>query len=290
MELKHINSLLQLDAFAESRQGGRSENQDSWDAADTPLGFVATVCDGMGGGPGGKTASTIAVRTIIKTCKDCMETTVPSETDDDESQKLTEEEFNLSSEDILTKAVQDANRAILDASIDNPKLKGMGSTCTILLITRNQKAYIVHVGDSRVYQLRGHKKIFRTFDHSMVFELVKQKVITEEQARLSDQSNIITRALGVSDVAVPDIECLTYKPGDRFLLCTDGIHGSMPENELIKRATGMESIGRLVDDMATYVDGEGRKKGGGHDNLTLVLVQINKKTLIQNIYESIFNR
>lgn len=316
MELKHINSILPLDAFAESRPGGRSENQDSWQAADTPLGFVVTVCDGMGGGPGGKTASAIAARTIIKTCMECVEMTTPPEDGEGTLIEMVDNEcderqpqsidaamsgnageiedksptITFSSACILAKAVQNANQAILDATIDNPKLRGMGSTCTILLITQSQKAYIVHLGDSRVYQLRGRKKVFRTFDHSMVFELVKQNVITEEQARLSAQSNIITRALGVADVAEPEIECVTYKPGDRFLLCTDGIHGTMPENELIKRATGIESIGRLVDDMATFVDGEGRKCGGDHDNLTLVLVQINKKSIIHKFYENLFNR
>lgn len=324
MELKHINSHLPLEAFAESRKGGRSENQDSWDAADTPLGFVATVCDGMGGGPAGKTASTIAVRTIIRYCQeyDKKYQTITTEQnnpdtkctkmENNETEEQTDRESILNNaetvpvspgetkdnditnmpapEKILEKAVEKANHAIRIACIDNPKLRGMGSTCTILLITENQQAYIVHVGDSRVYQLRGHKKIFRTFDHSRVFELVKQKVITEEQARLSDQSNIITRALGVADEVVPDIERVSYKPGDRFLLCTDGIHGTMPETELIKKTTEKGSIGKIVDDIATSVDGEGREKGGGHDNLTLVLIQMNKKTIIKNIYESLFHR
>lgn len=288
MDLKHINSLLPLEAFAESRQGGRSENQDSWEAADTPFGFVVTVCDGMGGGPGGKTASSIAVQTILSTFmgQDVVETVESGEAEPSENGK----DSLPSPDSVLSKAVDNANQAIRSACIDNPSLKGMGSTCTILLISESKKAFIAHVGDSRVYQIRGHKKIFRTFDHSMVFDLVKQKVITEEQARLSEQSNIITRALGVSTIAEPDIECVTYKPGDRFLLCTDGIHGTMPERELIRRASEFGPVGKTVDDIATFVDGTGRKNGGGHDNLTLVLVKMNKQSIIKNIYESIFNR
>lgn len=293
MELKHINSSLPLEAFAESRQGGRKENQDSWDAADTPFGFVATVCDGMGGGPGGKTASTIAVKTIMNTFFG-PESEVPDaqgETEEiEEIEEKGDSEVPPSPKKLLAKAVENANSAIRDACIDNPALKGMGSTCTILLITEEREAFIAHVGDSRVYQLRGRKKVFRTFDHSMVFDLVRQKVITEEQARLSEQSNIITKALGVTEVVEPDIESVNYKPGDRFLLCTDGIHGTMPESELIRRATEMGSVGKMVDDIATYVDGTGRKNGGGHDNLTLVVVRMNKKSIIKKIYESLFHR
>lgn len=91
-------------------------------------------------------------------------------------------------------------------------------------------ATIAHVGDSRVYQFRGRTKIFRTFDHSMVFDLVKQKVITEEQARLSAQSNVITRALGIKPDLEVEILERPFEAGDRFLLCTDGIHGSIEEN------------------------------------------------------------
>ena len=158
--------------FAESRIGGRAENQDSFAWADTPIGFLITVCDGMGGGPGGKTASFIAVNEIIA---GVMEADQQEET-----------------ANILIKAIRRANMAIITRGNEQPELKGMGSTCTVALIN-SKFATIAHVGDSRVYQFRGRTKIFRTFDHSMVFDLVKQKVITEEQARLSAQSNVITR-------------------------------------------------------------------------------------------------
>lgn len=261
MELKKIyteGSEL-LTAFAESRVGGRAENQDSYGWQDTSFGYLATVCDGMGGGPGGKTASTIAVKEIVA--------------------GVTEANKDEDIPNIIIKAIRRANMAIIEAGNDNTSLKGMGSTATVLLISE-KSAYIAHVGDSRVYQLRGMKKVFRTFDHSMVFEMVSQGVITEEQARLSAQSNIITRALGIR----PDIEVelheVSYEKGDRFLLCTDGIHGTMPEKELIKMiATKSRKLGALVDDVATFVDNLGRTSGGGHDNLTLAIIEtkINSK-------------
>ena len=143
-----------------------------------------------------------------------------------------------------------------------------------------KSAIVAHVGDSRIYQIRGHKKVFRTFDHSVVFNLVRQGVITEEQARLSDQSNIITRALGVGDEVVPEVAELPYEIGDRFVLCSDGIHGAMSEKEFIKLISDRsKSLGAVTDDVATLVDNLGRTNGGHHDNLTIVVAEpkINSK-------------
>lgn len=240
-------------AFGESRIGGRSENQDSIGACHTPLGFIVTVCDGMGGGPGGKTASTIAVQEII---------TAIQETAKDETIANT-----------VIKAIRRANMAIIEAGNSDPALKGMGSTATVFLINEHS-AIIAHVGDSRVYQLRGSHKVFRTFDHSMVFELVSQGVITEEQARLSAQSNIITRALGVRPDVEVDVTEVAYLKGDRFMLTTDGIHGAMPEKELLLLASDQKTaLGAIVDDIATRVDNMGRLAGRQHDNLTIAIVQ-----------------
>lgn len=248
-----------LIGFAESRIGGRAENQDSFGCKNTDLGYVITVCDGMGGGPAGKTASTIAVNEIL--------------TGIDEARR--DEEIP----NVIIKAIRRANMAIIEAGNEKPSMKGMGSTATVLLIS-NKSAFAAHVGDSRIYQFRGHKKVFRTFDHSMVFEMVSQRVITEEQARLSANSNVITRALGVTPDVEVDIKELPYEKGDRFMLCTDGVHGTMPETELIKLATKSGTqLGILTDDLATIVDNIGRTSGGGHDNLTLAIIEtkINSK-------------
>lgn len=255
MELKQLhkddNDIIV--GFAESRVGGRSENQDSYGAMLTSRGYLVTVCDGMGGGPGGKTASSIAVNEILAGI---------SEGADDETVV-----------NVIIKAVRRANMAIIEAGNENPELKGMGSTATVLLISENS-AHVAHVGDSRIYQFRGKKKVFRTDDHSMVFDLVKQKVITEEQARLSAQSNVITRALGMRPDIEVEVHELPFKKGDRFLLCSDGIHGTMPEREFIKMATKSGSaLGAITDDIATYVDNLGRSGGGDHDNLTLAIVE-----------------
>lgn len=263
MELKklHTEDTEVAIGFAESRIGGRQENQDSYGAANTKRGFLVTVCDGMGGGPGGKTASTIAVKEIVAGV---------DESSDDETIP-----------NVIIKAVRRANMAILEEGNKTPSLRGMGSTATVLLITE-QSAFVAHVGDSRVYQLRGKKKVFRTFDHSQVFELVKQGIITEEVARLAANSNIITRALGIAPDVEVDIQELPYEKGDRFLLCSDGIHGMMPEKNLIKMVTNKKvSLGVVVDDVATFVDDEGRTNGGGHDNLTIALLELKSNSKLK---------
>lgn len=249
-------------AFAESRTGGRDENQDSYGYAQTAWGFLVTVCDGMGGGPGGKTASTIAVNEIVAGV---------------EGASKDEEVSN-----ILIKAIRRANMAIIEAGNENSSLKGMGSTATVLLLSE-RATQIAFVGDSRIYQLRGKRKVFRTFDHSMVFDLVKQNVITEEQARLSAQSNIITRALGIK----PDVEVefheLPYEKGDRFVLCSDGIHGTMPEKQLLKMFAQKKPLGIVTDNVATYVDNLGRLSGQGYDNLTLAMVETKTNSILKPV-------
>lgn len=249
-------------AFVESRTGGRDENQDSYGYAQTAWGFLVTVCDGMGGGPGGKTASTIAVNEIVAGV---------------EGASKDEEVSN-----ILIKAIRRANMAIIEAGNENPSLKGMGSTATVLLLSE-RAAQIAFVGDSRIYQLRGKRKVFRTFDHSMVFDLVKQNVITEEQARLSAQSNIITRALGIKPDVEVDIHELPYEKGDRFVLCSDGIHGTMPEKQLLKMFAQKKPLGIVTDNVATYVDNLGRLSGQGYDNLTLAMVETKTNSILKPV-------
>lgn len=250
--MSKINTSLPYSGFIDSRQGGRPENQDSCGFVDTARGLLVVVCDGMGGGPGGRTASSLAVETIIR-----------------EIQKAGQAEH---SGQVIKQAIKTANRLIYKKGLDTASLRGMGSTAVVLLINK-QSAIIAHVGDSRVYQLRRGSKVFRTFDHSMVFDMVRQKVLTEEQARLSAQSNLITRALGVKPEVEVEITERAYEKGDRFLLCTDGLWGAMPEKEFIKKIGKMASLGQLLDTIMITVDEYGFRNGGGHDNLTGVLIE-----------------
>lgn len=250
-----IRSNYRIKSFVESRIGGRNENQDSYGFADTSRGFLAVVCDGMGGTNGGKAASMIAVEVILDYVQ---------KSDDQASLMV-----------ILSKAISEANKVIINYAQNNPELRGMGTTVTALLIN-DDAAYVAHVGDSRIYQLRNSKKIFRTFDHSMVFELVKKKVLTEEQARLSSQSNIITRALGTAKDVIVDTQELSYRRNDRFVLCTDGFHSAMNEKDFINVIGKSGDANIILDNASEKIDNIGKSKGGGHDNLTAFIVEPQK--------------
>ena len=248
--------------YIQSKIGGRSENQDFYGTAQTPFGELIVVCDGMGGHNGGRHAAEVAVQIIM-----------------DEVNKS--EDANAAN--ALHTAIAKANAAIWDESHANSQLKGMGTTVVALLLTPD-KAICAHVGDSRIYHLRKGEILHRTFDHSHVFELVKAGLITEEQARLSEKSNIITRGLGIR--ATVDIEItdnLSYQKGDRFILCTDGICGAIPESQLVELITKKGKVQLLLMDLVEQIDEIGITNGGNHDNLTAAMIEIEKDSNFQQV-------
>lgn len=237
----------------QSRIGGRQENQDFYGTAKTKFGDLIVVGDGMGGHNGGRYAAELAVNTILK----YIETTPETEP-----------------QNALQNAINKANTTIWNEAHANPEFKNMGTTVTALVITP-EKAIACHVGDSRIYQIRKDEIIFRTFDHSHVFELVKAGLLTEEEARTSTKSNIITRALGIKQsVEIDTTDNLVYQTGDRFLLCTDGIWGMLLEGELIEFVSQPIDTETLLTNLVEKIDALGIENGGKHDNLTAALVEI----------------
>lgn len=244
---------------AETRQGGRQENQDTCAYADTEKGLLVLVCDGMGGGPAGKCASMTAANAIVGYICD-------HEGDAEDAKVL------------VVEAIRQGDDAIRAKVAEDGACRGMGTTVAMLYITE-KSAIVAHVGDSRVYQLRKGKKVFRTFDHSYVFSLVCDGKLTEEEARVHERSNVITRALGANiqydegEFVEVDVEELAYDPGDRFMLCSDGVWGMFPEKELISMAERPKSVVAAIDNIAVKVDEHGFDTGGGHDNLTIAIVE-----------------
>lgn len=258
--MKPINTSMPVSGFWDSRQGGRAENQDQCAVIDTPLGFLAIVCDGMGGGPSGSLASDTAVRKIYEFLN------TPHE--------------DLNRKEALKEAVEYAHNTILNLGNENPALKGMGTTVAAVLIN-DYSAIVAHVGDSRVYQFRHGHKIFRTADHSMVADMVRNGVLTEEQARLSSQSNIITKALGGQLKDLAEVSEHAYESGDRFLLCSDGIWGMVPEKELIRSTAKQSALSKAVDNTIDTIDAIGRNSGNTHDNMTIVMLEMKKDSKLK---------
>lgn len=256
------SDVISLHGAAISMIGGRQENQDDLAYLDTPLGFLIVVCDGMGGGPGGKTASSIVKHEMAKAILECS-----PQTPRDHAFKM---------------AAARAHQALEDRMKENPALSGMGSTFVAVLLNK-QSAVIAHVGDSRCYRLHGKKCLFRTQDHSLVAELVRRRVMTEEEARRSPQSNVITRGLGSTSNHVPEIDEIPYKKGDRFVLCTDGVWGAMPHQKLLETFSQQPSdIQKLLSDISIRIDKIGFLKGGGHDNHTIAMFELEKDSELKD--------
>jgi len=247
------SNIIRLHGAAESLQGGRPDNQDDIGFADTPLGFLLIVCDGMGGGPGGKIASYIAKYVIANTLNECS------------PQMPRHKAFKM--------AVSKANDALEEKMKQAPNLKGMGSTFVAVLIN-NHSAMVAHAGDSRCYQLRGRFVLFRTKDHSLVGELVRKKALSEEQARTSPQSNVIMRGLGSVSNNVPEICEIPYRKGDRFILCTDGVWGTLPHKDLVKRFAAKADCQQVVGNLSAEIDNIGKAKGGHYDNHTIAVIEM----------------
>lgn len=254
------SEVVPLHGVANSMQGGRSENQDDMAFVDTELGLLVLVCDGMGGGPGGKTASYIVKYEMVKALCACT-----PQTPRDHALKMAASSAN----DALEKKMQEV-----------PALQGMGSTFVAALISK-ESAYVAHAGDSRCYLLRGGKCVYRSNDHSLVGELVRKKALTEEEARRSPQSNVITRGLGSTSNHVPEIDEVPYRKGDRFVLCTDGVWGSMPQADLLKRFTEKTDLQQIVSNLSAEIDNIGFSKGGYHDNHTMAIVDMDASSTLK---------
>lgn len=246
---------------AYSLQGGRPENQDDIGFLDTPLGFLLIVCDGMGGGPGGRTASSIAKHVFL--------------------QSIYESNPYTPRVDCVKMATNKAEEALVEAMRRDNSLTGMGSTMVAILLNE-ESAIIAHLGDSRCYQMRGERNIFRTRDHSLVSELVQSKALTEEQARVSPQSNVITRALGSTENHIPDIEERAFVKGDRFILCSDGVWGSMPHKNLIQRFAAHQDATTIAEKLFSEIDRIGHANGGHHDNHTLAIIEVGTNSTLKD--------
>lgn len=228
----------------------RAANEDWLGERKTPNGWVAVVCDGMGGHVGGATASHIAVETILD---------------------FLSSEYFEDARIAIGKAIDKANSAIQQKATLEPELQGMGSTC-VLLIVRDGKVYIGHVGDSRIYLIRDHRIHQLTKDHSYVQMLVDMGEITAEQAEHHPRKNEITNALGIPQMQPATVMQNPIEPqaGDCFLLCSDGLSG-MVESKTIEHIVSQQMQLSAQDRAAKLV--EKAKEGGGLDNITVQLVE-----------------
>lgn len=222
----------------------RSNNQDKLLVAE-PLYAVA---DGMGGAAAGEVASALAVQTL--------------------GEQLSRRVGSLSPDDLL-KAAQAANRAVWDKAVEHAEMRGMGTTLVAATLVEGPKLAVVNVGDSRLYAMRQGNLQQVTIDHNLVAEMVAEGRISKEEGEVHPRRNIMTRALGVEPEVKVDIFIEDVNPGDRFLLCSDGLPRELSDERI------SAILRRLADpsDAAKELVHEA-KHHGGNDNVTVIVLDV----------------
>ncbi len=240
--------------------GGRTENQDYVLAKESPSGFLMIVCDGMGGANGGKLASETAAKAIAAVILNHKISDV----------SINESKYFIT---LLRRAITHANTEVFGLSRSQPHLIGMGTTACVALI-RGNTAFLAHIGDSRIYHITRNETI-HTNDHSRVFQLYQNGILTKEQAREHPESNIITRAIGIQEEVEAEYKEISLQPNDLIVLCSDGIWGVYPENQLIKKLKSSDDLDKLSKKLIESINSKYSKEDKRHDNLSLGLIKLN---------------
>jgi protein phosphatase len=237
----------------------REHNEDS--ACADPEGMYFVVADGMGGHAAGEVASEMAVDAMRRSLDEARPQVAgfaAGATEDGRKQLV----------ELLEESVQKAHQAVFDRGSRESDKKGMGTTLDVLLIADGE-AFLAHVGDSRVYLLRSGSVAQVTRDHTMAEVMVHEGQLTPEAARLSPLRTILWNAVGVSSEVHVELTHVRLRRGDKFLLCSDGLHDYFPSElelaDLLAEHPGEQGLETLVS-LA--------KDRGGHDNITGVLVEV----------------
>ncbi|MBW4420870.1 MAG: Stp1/IreP family PP2C-type Ser/Thr phosphatase [Myxacorys californica WJT36-NPBG1] len=225
----------------------RSANQDSYVIDSDGRFFV--VADGMGGHAGGQEASRIATEVIQTFLTQYWNSEIPSE-------------------QLLEKAILEANQAILNDQTQHPERADMGTTLVVLMF-RDEQPLCAHVGDSRLYRLRDATLQQLTEDHTWVARAVQLGELTPEQARSHPWRHVLAQCLGREDLQPVAIQPIEVQPCDRILLCTDGLTEELSDQII---ATQLESI--RVCEKAALALIDAAKDRGGRDNITVIVISI----------------
>ena len=225
----------------------RTVNQDDYHI--DPDGRFFIVADGMGGHAGGQEASKLATEAIQAHLDEHWQSQVASE-------------------ELLEQAFYKANQSILQDQQNHPERPDMGTTAVVFMFRQGQ-SWCAHVGDSRLYRLRSSKLEQITEDHTWVARAMKAGDLTPDQARTHQWRHVLSQCLGRKDLQQVDVQMMDVQPGDRLLLCTDGLTEELSDNLISSyiqpRLDGEEAAAMLI---------ESAKEKGGRDNITVVIVEV----------------
>jgi protein phosphatase len=223
-----------------------------------PQGAVFAVCDGMGGAAAGEIASQLAVDIIYERLVDGL-TEAPTKRDDLARR--------------LVRSVESAGLRIFHEAKADRSRRGMGTTVTAAALV-DDVLFFAQVGDSRGYILRGDTLVQVTRDQSLVNQLIEAGQLTEEEAETFEHNNIILQALGTSDTVQVDLTYVELRKGDVLMLCSDGLSGMVrfeEIRELLKSSSEPLDVCKALTERAN--------QAGGHDNITVIVVQFDGNTL-----------
>jgi len=235
----------------------RSHNEDSI-AADPEMG-LAVLADGMGGYNAGEVASGIAVELIKSEMKKAL------------AGKKPEELNGQSAEQLITEHSTRANAAIYQAAQSQPQYSGMGTTLVVALWHDNHVS-VGHIGDSRLYRLRDGVLEQVTRDHSLLQEQIDSGMITKEQARHSQNKNLVTRAVGIDPEVETEVHTYPVQPGDIFLLCSDGLNDMVTDEDIQLTLASLAANLPLAAQQLVQQAND----NGGRDNVSVILVRVVK--------------
>jgi PPM family protein phosphatase len=232
----------------------RSVNQDDYYI--DPQGRFFVVADGMGGHAGGQEASRIATQSIYTCLDDQWDSDEPSHT-------------------LLENAFLKANQAILQDQTKHPERSDMGTTAVAVMLRDNQ-SWCAHIGDSRLYRLRGAKLNQITEDHTWVARAMRLGDITPDQARVHPWRHILSKCLGREDLRQIDVQTFDLQSNDRILLCSDGLTEELSDHLITHHLKTIRSCDRAA---AALVNAA--KEKGGRDNITVVIVAFDDSIFVE---------
>jgi len=237
----------------------RSHNEDSI-AADAANGLVV-LADGMGGYNAGEVASGMATTVIVTEMRQILSGAKPYQVDTKTKEEIAPK--------IVREQVLKANTSIYQAAQTQPQYAGMGTTLVVALLSDNQIT-VAHVGDSRLYRLRDAQLSQLTRDHSLLQEQIDSGMITPEQAKFSQNKNLVTRALGIDPTVEPELNCFEAQPGDVYLLCSDGLNDMVSDEDIGMTLQTLSANLRLAAQQLVQMAND----NGGRDNVSVILVRV----------------
>jgi protein phosphatase len=242
----------------------RDHNEDYISCVDQ-LG-VCVLADGMGGLNAGEVASSMSAHLLVDELVSYVEGNTEVE------HELSDETIDMPMPARVVKhLIEKANSAVFHVSQTQPQCRGMGTTIVASLFFDN-KVYVGHIGDSRVYRFRDKKLEQITKDHSFVQELIDKGLYTKEEARESNKKNVVTRAVGVAPSVEAEVHEHKAKTGDVYLMCSDGLTDLVNDDDI---ETSMRELGGNLGEAAGHLINVANASGG-KDNISVVLARVNK--------------